>query len=116
LSEVRHVEPLTRQDVVLAERLIVTPTGGVEPLVDVDVDLQIDVFETRAAWAAKPSVDGSFDHEHTVGLAQFQRHPNRLRECDPLERLERHFVGDHHQLAPAGEKPADVNPVRTLHK
>jgi hypothetical protein len=96
LSEVRHVEPLARQDVALAERVVVSPVRGVEPLVDVDVNLQFDIFETRAAWAVNASVHGSFDCKHSVRLTQLQRHPNRLRKCDPLERLERHFVGDYH--------------------
>ena len=115
-AEIRHVEPLTRQDVALAKRLIVTPVGRVEPLVDVDVNLQIDVFQTGVAGAVNASVHGSFDRQHSVGFAQLQRHANRLGKGHPLERLDRHFVGNHHQLATAGEEPANVNPVRTIHK
>jgi hypothetical protein len=96
LREIRHVKPLTRQDVAVAKWIVVAPARRIEPLVHVEVNFQLHVFETSATWAANASVHGSLDREHSVRLAQLQRNPDRFGERDSLERLDRHLVGNHH--------------------
>jgi hypothetical protein len=116
LRQIRHVEPIAGQDVTLSERIDVAPVRGVEPFIHVDVDLKIHVFEARIALAMDPRVDGTFDDEHSVRLPELEFYPNRLWKLQPLKRLDRHLVGDRHDLAAAREEPADVNLVRTFHK
>jgi hypothetical protein len=116
LRKIGHIEPVARQHVALAERVDVAPARGIEPFVHLDVDHQIDVLEAAVALAVDPGIDSARDHEHPVRLTQLELHLDRFGENEPFEGLERHFVSDRHELAAAGEQPADVDLVRTIHK
>ncbi len=96
--------------------LDVPPMRRIEPLVEVDVNLHVHVFEARVALAMDVRVDGALHREHSIGLADLELDPNRVGKDEPLERLDRHLVGHQHDLPAAGEEPADVDLVRTIHK
>jgi hypothetical protein len=116
LRQVRHIEALTRQYVTLPERVFVAPMRGVEPLVQIHVKRQIDVFQAAIALAMDSCVHASFHNEHPIRLTQFKPYASRVRKEDSFERLDRHLVVYQHELATAGEQPADVDLVRTIHK
>jgi hypothetical protein len=102
LRQIRHVEPLARQDVTLAKRFDVTSVGRIEPLVEVDVDFEVHVLQTSIALAVHARVDAPLDREHPIGLAELEVNPNRFREDHPFKRLDSYLILDHHQLAAAG--------------
>jgi hypothetical protein len=75
---------------------------GIETLVDINVQLEIHIFQASVALPVKLCVYRTVNDQHTVRLAQLERDPDRLREDDSFEWLEPDLVGNHHQLATAG--------------
>jgi len=111
LGQIGDIEPFSREHVALAKRIDIAPARGVESLVDVNVEHEIHIFQASVALPVKLCIYRALDDQQAIRLAQLERDPNRLREDDPFEWLEPHLVGKHHQLATAGQEPADVDPV-----
>jgi len=61
-------------------------------------------------------VDASLDHQHAIGLSQFQLHLCRFGKDDSFEGLDRGIIGHQHHLPAPGQKPADIHLVRLVHK
>lgn len=116
LRQIRNVEPFPGENVTLPERVDVAPVRGVEPLVDLDVHLEVDLLETGIACSEHPRIHGAFNREHPVGLMKLEPDAGGFRKGEALERFDGHLVFHNHELAAAGEQPADVNPVRTIHR
>ena len=115
LYQVRNVETVARHHVALAERIVVARQQRIEPLVDVDVNLPVDVIQARIALAVSPHVNRSFDMEQTVHAMKFQMDTRRLREFDPFKRLQGHLVVEQHALPASGEEAPNIDFVRTAH-
>ena len=90
--------------------------GGIEPLVDLHLHLEIHVLQATVASTVDPRLNGALDRKHPIGLTQLELDSDRVREGEPLKRFEGYLVLDHHKLPAAREKPADINLVRTIHK
>jgi hypothetical protein len=116
LRQIGDVETRARHDVALTERIDFTTVRGVEPLVNIDVNPQIDVLEAGIAMSVHASVDASLYGQHTIGLVKLQLDANGLRKLKPFKRLDGHLVGDHHKLAAARQQTADIDLMRTIHR
>ena len=116
LRQIGHVQARARQDVALPKGLDFAAVPGVEPLVDVDVNPNIDVFEASIARAMYARVDASLDRQHAIRLMKLQLDVNGLGKLEPLEGLDRYLVGYQHELAAARQQSADVDLMRTIHK
>src|SRR5262249_59489066 len=99
------------QDVALPERIDVPAVRRVQPLVHVDVELHVHIFEATIALAVNARIDVPLDDEHSVCLAQLELDSNRLGKDETLEGLNRHLVADDHELPAAREEPADIDLV-----
>jgi len=111
MGQIGHVEPFSRQHVALPKRLDLAPARGIETLVDINLQFEIHIFQASVALPVKLCVYRSLNDQHPVRLAQLELDPDRLREDDSFERFEPDLVGKHHQLATAGQEPADVDLV-----
>jgi hypothetical protein len=116
LRQVRHVEPVACQDVALSEGLDFAPVRRIEPLVHVDVQLHVYVFEAAVALTMNARIDTSLDDEHTVRLAQLELNSSPLGEEEALKGFNRHLIVDYHELPAACEEPANIDLVRTIHR
>ena len=114
LREIRNVEPISGQDVGLAEWIFVAG-DRVETLVDLDVHVPAGVFQTRHALARSDRIDRPLDRQHAIGAPKLEMNPCGFRKADPLERLDRHHVVDHQKLASTGEEPANIYFVTAVH-
>ena len=85
------------------------PFDGIDPLVDVDVDAQVDIFQTGVALAMNPGINAARNGQHPISLPELELHANRLGKDHSFEGLDRYLVSDHHSLATTGKKPADID-------
>ena len=115
LRQVCNVETIARQHVAVAERIRFAIGLRIEPLVDLDVNLSIDVFQTRIAWSMCPRVHAALNRQHPVGVPKLETNPGGLWERDALEWLDLDLVVDQHELASAGEQATDIDFMRTAH-
>jgi hypothetical protein len=114
-SKIFHVEPIAGEHVALPERIAVATGERIQPLVDVDVHLQIDVFQTRDARPARAGVNAPLDGERSVDETQLEMHGRGLVELDALEGFDRYLIVDDEHLTPAGEQSADIDCVTSRH-
>lgn len=115
MRQVGDVQTMPRQDVAVAERIVLTIAVRVKPFVDVNVHVPLDVFQARITYALSLHVDAAFYMEKAIDVTQF--HPNRRRigELRALEFLDVDRFVDEHDLPAAAEQATDIDPMRSVH-
>ena len=92
--EIGYVKPVTRQDVALAERVVLESTTRLQALLNGEMHRFVDPFQTPVAIAARLDIDRSDDLEAPVDAANFERNPSRFRKAPAFERLDGNAIFD----------------------
>jgi len=77
LRQVGDVETASRQDIALAERVVIATDVRIESLVEVEMHVALDVFQASIAFPVGVCVDLSFYMKQMIGVVQLEMHPRR---------------------------------------
>ena len=109
LRQIGEVQTVAHQDVTLTEGIAFAIAVRVEPFVDVDMDLPLDVLQTRIAHAPSVRVDGPFNMKEAVDVAQLHMYRRRVGKLGSFEFFDGDQVVDQHNLPAAAQEPTDID-------
>lgn len=112
--EVRDVQPLSHQDVVIVKR-IAGGGMGFQPFAHLDVHGSMHFHQTAVAFAEDLYVDGAVDFEEIAGRSHVQAHARGLRKAHALEWFQTHGTIDLQTFPPASDQPADIHFMQRTH-
>jgi hypothetical protein len=115
LRKICDIQPVSRQNVALSERIGFGAEVRIESLGNVEAQRPFDIIQARIALSMGQRLDLAFDIENPIDAPHFEMHARAFRKVDAFERLERHLVVDDQKLAASGQQAPNIDLVRLTH-